>query len=82
MDDLLEVLPDLVAHNLARPEVREGFLAEVAAALEVEGARTVREILGDDLGAVRDELVKLGAPLLVELAGAEALLDWLEPRVR
>ena len=82
VDDLLEVLPDLVAHNLARPEVREGFLAEVAAALEVEGARTVREILGDDLAAVRDELVTLGAPLLAELAGAEALLDWLEPRVR
>jgi len=82
IDDLVEVLPGLLAHNLERPEIRDGILAEVRAALEVEGARTVRELLGSDAAPLRAEVVEVGGPLIADLASAEPFLDWLLPRVK
>ncbi len=83
MDDLLEVIPGVISYNLERPEIRDGILAEVRAALEVEGARSLREILGDDdIAALRAEVIELGGPLLADLAGSAPFLDWLHPRVK
>jgi hypothetical protein len=45
LDTLAEILPGVLRHNLERAEVRAGILEEVDAAMEVEGARTLRELL-------------------------------------
>jgi hypothetical protein len=78
LDDLLGTLPELLAHNIARPELRDGLLDEVRAWLEVEGARTVRQIL-DEAGATqhwRDEIVAVGGPLLGDASATEAFRAW------
>lgn len=80
LDDLLEVIPGIIALNLGRPEVREGILSEIRAALEVDGAETVRSLLGEDAAPLRAEVVAVGGPLLADLAGAEPFLAWLAPR--
>ncbi len=77
LDDLAEVLPGVVAHNLARPEIRAGILEEVEAALAVEGDKTVAELLGDDGAALRAEVVEIAAPLLASFAEGETFLEWL-----
>lgn len=82
LDDLLEPLPELLAHNLAREEVRAGVLEEVRAILEIEGARTVRELL-DEAGAVeawRSEVLDVATPLVQELSRTPAFRAWLAAR--
>ncbi len=82
VDEVLSVLPGLVAHNLGRKPVRDAILAELRAALAVEGKKPLREIIGDEgaVAAWRAEVVRLAAPLLVEFAGSTAFASWLGGR--
>ncbi|MCK6575304.1 hypothetical protein L6V77_29925 [Myxococcota bacterium] len=82
VDDLLDVVPGLIAHNLARPDVREGLLEELAAALAIEGERTLGDILtaSRDLDAWRTEVIEIGAPLVREFAATPAFKAWLGDR--
>jgi hypothetical protein len=78
VDEVLAVIPGLVAHNLARPEIREILLAEARAALDVEGERTLAEVLEPAAVAVwRDRCVEVAGPLLAELARTEAFARWV-----
>ncbi|MSP72154.1 MAG: hypothetical protein EXR76_08240 [Myxococcales bacterium] len=74
VDDLLEVVPGLILHNLSRPEIRAGLLEELRLMLEIVGQRPLGELL-DESGsreAVRAELIAKGAPLLVEFSKVKA----------
>ena len=79
--ELLGLVPGLLAHNLARPEVQAALLDEATAALALEGARTLRELVEDmapgALAFFRAEAVRLAAPLCRELAATPALVAWL-----
>ncbi len=78
LDDLLGTLPEVLAHNIARPEIRDGLVDEVRAWLDVEGARTVRQLL-DEAGATqawRARIVAVGAPLLGEASATDAFREW------
>jgi hypothetical protein len=78
LEEILEVVPGLVEHNLGRPEVREAILAEAAAALEVEGERTLAELLEPEAVATwRADFVELAGPLLSELVGTGPFEQWL-----
>ncbi len=79
LDDLLETVPGLIAHNLARPEVRAGIVAEVEAWLAIEGDKAVRELWAEPahVAALRAEVVEQGAPLLRAFAATEGFRGWL-----
>lgn len=79
LDDLLALLPEIVAHNIARPEVRAGLLEEVHAALAVEGERPIRALL-DEAGTTtlwRSELIATGAPLVNEWSASAPFRAWI-----
>lgn len=82
VDELLAVVPGLLAHNLARPEIRAGLLEELGAFLEVEGARTLRDVLAEarDVDAWRAEVVSVGAPLLRAFVQSEGFKAWIAAR--
>lgn len=78
LSELLGLVPGLWAHNLARPEIRELILAEATVALELEGQRSLSELL--EPGAVahwRQRCVEVGAPLVGELVSNAAFAKWL-----
>lgn len=79
LDDLLETVPGLIAHNLARPEVRVGIVAEVEAFLAIEGERPVGDLLADEdaVAALRGEVVEVAGPLLSAFAEDPGFLAWL-----
>jgi hypothetical protein len=80
VDDLVALIPDLIAHNLSRPEIREGILDEARQALAVEGERTVRALL-EDSGSVqmwRGRVVEVGGPLLAEWSATPHFRDWID----
>jgi hypothetical protein len=82
VDALLGVVPSIITHNLSRPEIRAGILDEVRAFIEVEGARTLREILAE-AGAVdawREETIAKAAPLLRTFAASEPFRAWVAAR--
>lgn len=82
IDDLLDVVPGLLAHNLARPEIRAGILEELEAFLAIEGARTLKEILEASKGLEvwRAEVLSRGTPLLQNFATTEEFRGWLAAR--
>jgi hypothetical protein len=82
VDDLLDVVPGLIAHNLARAEVRDGLLEEMRAALAIEGARTLGDVLttSRDLDAWRAEVVEIGAPLVRSFTASPAFKAWVSDR--
>lgn len=82
IDDLLDVVPGLLAHNLARPEIRAGILEELEAFLAIEGARTLREILeaSKGLDAWRAEVIVRAVPLVHKFAVTEEFRAWLAAR--
>ncbi len=82
VDDLLDTVPGLIAHNLARPEIREGILEELRALLEIEGRRTLREVLGDAeaVEAWRAEVRSTGAPLLREFVATPGFKAFIAAR--
>ena len=70
--------PQVLAHNLARPEVREGLKAELQAVLEELSRHTVGELL-DQAGlrdATRQWLHAHGLPFARTLAGSSAVKVW------
>jgi hypothetical protein len=76
------IVPGLIAHNLARPDIRAGILDEVRAFLEVEGDRTLREILAE-AGAVeawRTETIAKAAPLVRTFAASAPFKAWIAAR--
>lgn len=79
LDDLLEVAPGLLLHNLRRPEVRDGIKAEVEAMLAVEGDKPLKALIADDAAyaALRAEVVGVCAPILSEFLATEPYLEWL-----
>jgi len=78
LDDLLEVIPGQLAHNLARPEIREGIVAEVAALLDLEGAHPLSALVEPQvLIELRADVIRVGTPLLSELARSPAFDAWL-----
>jgi hypothetical protein len=78
VDDLLEVVPGLIAHNLARPELRAGLLEELRLALDVEGRRTIRAVLEDSRGTGiwRAEVLATVTPLLREFSRTPGFAAW------
>jgi hypothetical protein len=71
--------PPLVAHNVARAEVREAVKAEIAAALAELSSQTVGELL-DELGMrelARDTLRTRGLPLLYAFLSSREWTGWL-----
>jgi hypothetical protein len=77
--DLMLTLPGLIAHNLARPEIRAGIRAEVAAMLAVVGAEPVRALLADEaqVAAIKADARAIGLPLLAEGTLHGPILAWL-----
>lgn len=78
-DDLLEILPGLIAHNLSRPALRDALLDEVKRWLEIEGDRPLGEVMADmNLRDVwRQEIVEIAGPLLGGFAEGDAFNDWI-----
>ncbi|MBN1945660.1 MAG: hypothetical protein JW797_08275 [Bradymonadales bacterium] len=79
-EKILALVPELVTHNLDRQEVRQAILEELAAMLEVEGHRSVRELLVESKSVDywRGEAIRLVTPLVVQFTGEEPLARWLE----
>lgn len=78
LDELIGLVPPLVRHNLARPELRETLRAEIEAILESEAAVPLEELMDPAaVASYRAQAVSLGGPLLVELRASEALGSWL-----
>lgn len=76
---LLQTVPGLIAHNLARPEIRAGIREEVAAMLAVIGAEPVRALFVDaaHVEALKADVRALGLPMLAEAAVDGPLIEWL-----
>lgn len=72
-------VPGLIAHNLARPEIRAGIRAEVAAMLAVAGAEPVRALLADEaqVAAIKADARAIGLPMLAEGTLHGPILAWL-----
>ena len=79
-DALWRAAADVLAHNLARPEVRAAVLEEVEAALRAEGTRPVAALLADAgaLDAAREDFVRVATPLIGDLARHPAFGAWLK----
>lgn len=74
VSELVAVLPDVVAHNLSRDTVRRAILDEVRAAMDLEGDRPVREVIGPRAAETfRAEAGRIGAPLLDAFLGSARL---------
>jgi hypothetical protein len=76
---LMAAMPGLIAHNLARPEIRAGILSEVGALLAVVGAQPVRTLLADEgqvLG-IKADARAIGIPLFAEGVANGPILAWL-----
>ena len=78
-DDVWALVPPILAHNLARPEIRELVVAEVRRYLELEGARSVREVL-QELGNLQ-QIQQLANEAVLDAArqvvASEAFEQWL-----
>jgi hypothetical protein len=73
-----ELLPELIAHNLARHEVREALRAEIEAFLKELSRQSVGELL-DELGlreTVRHGLREHVAPLVEAFSGSARFEEW------
>ncbi len=79
VDELLAAAPGVLRHNVGRESIRTGVREEVAAALAQEGAKRLRDVVGDPalVQAWAEEAVRLGGPLLQDLARHPAFTAWL-----
>jgi len=79
-DALWAAASEVLAHNLARDDVRASVLDEVAAALRVEGARPVSALLADAgaLEAAREDFVRVATPLVSALSREPAFAAWVK----
>lgn len=79
LEDLLEALPGLLAHNLDRGEVRALIREEAQRWVEAEGARAIRDFLpAENIAALRDELAALVLPMVVEFVGSAGFAAWAD----
>lgn len=78
-DDIAEALPGVLAHNLAREEVRAGIREEVAAWLAIEGEKPLSGLFASEaaIAALRAEVVEIGGPLVSGFGADARYLDWL-----
>lgn len=79
LDALLSIVPDLLAYNLKRDEVREIIVEEVREMLKIEGRKSIAELI-TETGRIepwREDVIAIAAPLLNEISTSEGFLDWL-----
>ncbi len=80
LEDLIEALPGLLAHNLDRPEARALIREEAQRWAAAEGARPIRSFLpAERVEALRDELAALVEPMVVEFVASPAFAAWADP---
>ncbi len=77
-DEVLGLLPGWIAYTMGRDAIREAILDEARAALAVEGSKRLREILDNEeaVAAWREDVVRIGGPLVAEFAGSAAFQAW------
>ena len=80
VDDILDLVPAIVIHNIEREPVQRIIKDEVERALETIAESTVSELLDDDaaLAGARAELIALITPLVTEFASDGQMEEWLE----
>ncbi len=78
-EELWALLPPVLAHNLARPEIREAILGEVRAAIQREAGRPAVELLRElgVEGQVRALAQQAALPHARAIVGAPAFGQWL-----
>jgi hypothetical protein len=79
IDQLLTLVPPIVRHNLARPELQAAVLAEIDAWLAQEGNKTVRELL-EEAGILDEIKADLGKRALEQAQGlvqTDGFAAWL-----
>ncbi len=77
LDDLLEVIPGHLIHNLERPVIRQALVAEVEAFLAIEGTRPTIDLLTPaTVTEWRADFIAIGAPLLGALAQTSEFAAW------
>lgn len=78
LEELIDQVPAVVAHNCARPEIRRALLDEIEALLTSEAGHSVREIIGPEAAETyRAQAGALGASLLVGFLSSARLGDLL-----
>lgn len=78
IDEVLETVAGLVAHNLERDGVRVIIREEVARFVEAEGGRSIGSLLpAANVEALRDEIAALAVPLVRGFAASEGFARWL-----
>lgn len=80
MDILAKHLPGLIAHNMARPEIKNAVDEELRILVAQEGAQTAAELLSR-LGALekaRDLAVDTAKKAIFQVTATEGFADWLE----
>ena len=78
MDEIRGIIPGLIGHNLARPEIREAILEEVSAALELEGKQPLGALFEPvTVAQWRETCVAIGGPILSEFAATPEFSGWL-----
>lgn len=78
-DEIWALVPPIIAHNLARPAIRDAVTAEVQRFLELDGARSAREVL-EELGNA-EQVQALAVESVMDAArhvvGSEAFEQWV-----
>ena len=78
-DEVWALVPPIIAHNLARPAIREAVTGEVQRFLEMDGARTARALL-QELGNV-EQVQALAVETVLDAAchvvASEAFEQWI-----
>lgn len=83
MDILAKHLPGLIAHNMARPEIKNAVDEEIMLIIAQEGAQTAAELLSR-LGALekaKDLAVDTAKNAIDQVTATDAFADWLEDLV-
>ena len=79
LEELIEVLPGLIAHNLERAGVRAIIRAEVTRWVEAEGERPIRSFLpAENIEALRDELAALVQPMVLAFVATDGFAVWAD----
>ena len=78
VDEVLDLVPGIVMHNIDREALKEIISEEVGLALDAVGTQSVRELLADDeqLSAWRADVSELLVPFVVEVAASGKLEGW------
>ena len=78
-DDFWALVPPLIAHNLARPAIRQAVTGEVERFLAEDGARTARDVLEELGNAEQVQALAVDAVLDAShhVVGSEAFEQWI-----